>query len=378
MNRIDTLLDAAETRSADIVAATISAIGFESVADLLFQEILFRARIDEVAGHGHAATTLILVHAGHKAEFTVQAEPRGGDLPAVVITQDAAETILALYGPRESVSADTRTVCWPGTELAQRAWAKKPLPGRWAGSPQRILDVLDRRDQENLGRLAVYYGTDKWGAAHRYTPRYEQHLGPLRDRRLTILEIGVGGYDDPQSGGESLRMWKHYFPRAVVCGLDIVDKRALAEPRISIFQADQSDRDSLLAVIDEIGRPDVIIDDGSHVSAHIIASFQALFPSLRQDGLYFIEDLQAALWAPVFGGSEDDLTRPDHAFGFLKQFIDGLHHEEFLGDSRTAVPTDQEVTALHVYHNLAVIEKGRNADGSPSADLMRAFMPRNG
>jgi demethylmacrocin O-methyltransferase len=29
-----------------------------------------------------------------------------------------------------------------------------------------------------------------------------------------MLEIGAGGYDSPISGGESLRMWKTYFPFA--------------------------------------------------------------------------------------------------------------------------------------------------------------------
>jgi MycE methyltransferase N-terminal len=371
MDRITQLLDAAETRSADL-AATVSAIGFDTVADLLFQEILFRARVDEVTGPGYATTTLVLLHDGHKAELTVPAEPSGDDVPAVVITQEVGETVRALYGPRELVSARTRSVRWPGAEVAQREWSGNPLPGRWAGPPQRILDVLDRRDQVDLGRLATYYGTDKWGPLHQYTRRYEQHLGALRDRRLTILEIGVGGYEDPASGGGSLRMWKHYFPRAVVAGLDIVDKRALSEPRMPVFQADQSDPDSLVAVIDQIGPPDIVIDDGSHISAHVISSFAALFPHLRHDGLYFVEDLQTALWPFVFQGSEDDLTAPDHTFGFLKQFVDGLHHEEFLGDSRVAAPTDRAVTALHVYHNLAVIEKGSNTDGSPGADALRA------
>jgi hypothetical protein len=37
-----------------------------------------------------------------------------------------------------------------------------------------------------------------------------------------MLEIGVGGYDSPISGGESLRMWKTYFPFAKIFALDIL------------------------------------------------------------------------------------------------------------------------------------------------------------
>jgi demethylmacrocin O-methyltransferase len=36
-----------------------------------------------------------------------------------------------------------------------------------------------------------------------------------------MLEIGVGGYDSPISG-ESLRMWKTYFPFAKIFALDIL------------------------------------------------------------------------------------------------------------------------------------------------------------
>ena len=41
---------------------------------------------------------------------------------------------------------------------------------------------------------------------------------------------------------------------------------------------------------------DVIIDDGSHESEHILTSLKTLFPRLKTGGYYFIEDLHAG-WA---------------------------------------------------------------------------------
>jgi hypothetical protein len=38
---------------------------------------------------------------------------------------------------------------------------------------------------------------------------------------------------------------------------------------------------------------DLVVDDGSHVRSHIIASFEALFPAVNPGGLYTIEDLDA-------------------------------------------------------------------------------------
>lgn len=48
----------------------------------------------------------------------------------------------------------------------------------------------------NLKVLAALYDTDKRGA-HWYAQHYEKHFFPLRNMALNILEIGIGGYDDP-------------------------------------------------------------------------------------------------------------------------------------------------------------------------------------
>src|ERR1700688_2245107 len=64
--------------------------------------------------------------------------------------------------------------------------------------------------RNDLNRLALLFGTDKWGC-HWYTQHYERYFGSLKKKRLNLLEIGVGGYENPDEGGESLRMWKAYF-----------------------------------------------------------------------------------------------------------------------------------------------------------------------
>ena len=95
-----------------------------------------------------------------------------------------------------------------------------------------------------LAALAIKHGTDK-GAPHNYSRHYETQFARFRDREITMLEIGVGGYADPASGGASLRMWAEYFPRARVFALDIHDKRAHATDRIRIYQGSQDDAELL-------------------------------------------------------------------------------------------------------------------------------------
>ena len=213
--------------------------------------------------------------------------------------------------------------------------------------------------QDDLPALASLFETDKWGR-HYYAQHYQTHFERLRRRRINILEIGVGGYEDPCSGGESLRMWKAYFRNANVFGLDIADKSALQEHRIRIFQGSQDDAQLLENVAHQIGPLDIVIDDGSHINSHVVTSFNTLFPKLLDQGIYVIEDVQTAYW-PQYGGSEDPLDERT-SVAMCKRLVDGLNWEEFA--DRPPASFDREITSIHFYHNLAFIYKGRNQEGS--------------
>ncbi len=210
--------------------------------------------------------------------------------------------------------------------------------------------------------LATLYGTDKWGE-HWYAAHYQRHFQRFRRKRIVLLEIGIGGYDDPQKGGGSLRMWRRYFPKATIVGLDYHDKSPHAERRIRIYRGDQSDEAVLRRIVEEVGRPDIVIDDGSHLNPHVIKSFEVLFPLLADDGMYVIEDTQTAYW-PDFGGSSDDLVHAPTSMRLLKNLVDGLNHEEFIKPGYVATYYDRHITALHFYHNLVFVQKGVNQEGS--------------
>jgi hypothetical protein len=81
--------------------------------------------------------------------------------------------------------------------------------------------------RKDLVKLSSLYDNAKWDGSHRFAQHYQKHFSPLRLKKLKILEIGVGGYDNPKAGGESLRMWKQYFPNSMIYGIDYVDKKAL-------------------------------------------------------------------------------------------------------------------------------------------------------
>jgi hypothetical protein len=221
---------------------------------------------------------------------------------------------------------------------------------------------------EDLSRLARLFGTDK-ESSHFYCQHYHAHFKAMRLKPVNVLEIGIGGYDNPKRGGESLRMWKAYFPNGRINGIDLHDKRMHEEARIKTFAGSQVDEAFLKRVIAEIGTPDIIIDDGSHRSEHVIESFRILFPLLAPRGIYAVEDLQTSYWGPGsplvddWGGSSD-LNAPHTSMNFLKSLVDCLNHEEFTQEGYTPSYFDRHIVGVHFYHNLAFIHKGENDEGS--------------
>ncbi len=224
-------------------------------------------------------------------------------------------------------------------------------------------------DPPDLVSLATEHRTDKWGR-HWYARHYQTHFAPRRLEPLTLLEIGVGGYEDPAKGGESLRMWKAYFPHARIFGLDVFDKSAVEEDRIRVFRGSQDDPAFLEQVVEATGPLDIVIDDGSHRNAHVIASFEALFPRLRDGGIYAVEDTQTSYW-PTYGGSLD-VGAPDTSLGLFKRLADGLNHAEWIRPGYAPSFYDLNVASVHFYHNMVFVYRGRNDDES---NIMRANVP---
>ncbi|MGA8847711.1 MAG: hypothetical protein WB471_13935 [Nocardioides sp.] len=262
------------------------------------------------------------------------------------------------------------------TSVAKRSAGTEAIAPAGAGSSTSAVSPpsekqlrRQRRQAMDLTELAQEFGTDKFGT-HRYTPRYQQHLEHLRDREFTMLEIGIGGYSREGKGGASLRMWKHFFPKAQILGLDIHDKSFVNAPRITAIQGSQVDEALLHRIVEEHGPIEVIIDDGSHRPHHIRETFRILFPLLAPDGIYAIEDIQTSYW-PEWGGSEDRQD-PTTTLALVKDLVDGLNYEEFVDEPYEPTYSDLHVVGVHAYHNLVIIEKGENQEGTNKRRVLKA------
>jgi len=223
----------------------------------------------------------------------------------------------------------------------------------------RINNVRSIGLDDNLDKLGKIYESDKIGR-HFYTPYYQLHFNRFRNSEIKMLEIGVGGYENPKLGGNSLRMWKKYFPLGQIFSIDIYDKSSLQENRIKIFKGSQVDQNFLERVTRETGGLDIIIDDGSHINEHVIETFRLLFPKLNEGGIYVVEDTQTSYWPEKYGGDSFNLDKPDTIMNFFKKLTDGLNYKEIKNPSYKPTYYDMNIISIHFYHNLIFIYKGKN------------------
>jgi tetratricopeptide (TPR) repeat protein len=196
-----------------------------------------------------------------------------------------------------------------------------------------------------LDDIGILRGTDKSSLNHGYLRHYERILGHLRDQPVTLLEIGV-------FRGGSLRMWEDYMTAAQIVGVDIVPEAIqYAGDRREIEIGSQADHNFL----DELGRrrrPHVIIDDGSHMADHVILTFRTLFPHLRPDGIYIIEDLHfhAGPGATHWRGATDAV--PQDLMLRLARLVSCPGTE---GDNERVLA--QSIDSMEFFHGCVVIRK---------------------
>lgn len=139
---------------------------------------------------------------------------------------------------------------------------------------------------------AAGYASDKAELSH-YLRNYEEWFEPCLERDMRMLELGI-------CKGGSLQMWRDYFPRGIIAGVDL-ELPDLDDPtgRIRMYKGSQADT----SLLDRVGREvapegfDIIIDDCSHIGELTRISFWHLFVRhLKPGGLYVIEDWGTAYW----------------------------------------------------------------------------------
>jgi demethylmacrocin O-methyltransferase len=239
-----------------------------------------------------------------------------------------------------------------------RAWRGGSLSYRDRYRIAVLLSFLPLR----LASLLRLFGSDKQSVGqHSYGATYHELLLKWRYRKVKLREVGI-------LNGESLLAWRAFFPFGTIIGCDIEPKKQFSVGKIKTYLVDQSSRSDLESLSEKEGPFDVIVDDGSHQNDHQILTFYKLFWTLRDGGIYIIEDVQTSFWPVVYGGAH--VQDPAFAHSCVGEFLEltkYLNHNEFfslknLDERRLACA--KKIRRVAFEHNLIIVIKGPNDEDS--------------
>lgn len=129
-----------------------------------------------------------------------------------------------------------------------------------------------------------FQDADGWGdkgTAHSYIDVYAEHL--TKRFGVNFLEIGV-------QLGHSIAMWQDYFMDSQVYGIDVTLSNVIFDNLENVYVCNATVKEQVDSCFE--GKSfDYIIDDGSHLSVEQIKSLEIFYPYLKDDGKYFIEDV---------------------------------------------------------------------------------------
>lgn len=216
-----------------------------------------------------------------------------------------------------------------------------------------------------MNDLEIFFDQGTGERSHKwrhYFEIYDRYLSKFRAQKCTYLEIGI------EHGGTLDIMRKYLGAQTRIIGVDIdASCKALDSHGYEIHIGDQGNKE----FVDSLGRNsgpfDIIIDDGGHTPDQQITSFYALFPYLKEGGVYLVEDMHANLWAS-HQKSRYGLTFFDVAKGLADKLtymhLDPRSFEVFRGaDAPDTTTIDNfattDIYGIHFYDSVIVFEKRR-------------------
>lgn len=158
--------------------------------------------------------------------------------------------------------------------------------------------------------------------------------------RTKLLEIGIGK-------GGSLSMWSKYFPDGDIIGVDrIAACKQFERDNIKVYIGDQKDPLFLTNMAKNEKEFDVIIDDGGCHTADRMSAFSALFPYLKDDGFYIVENIETC-YQLEFGSHLPTFM------SFAKHLCDLTTKTQCADEA-----LNNKIKSIRFVKNMIIIEKG--------------------
>ena len=124
---------------------------------------------------------------------------------------------------------------------------------------------------------------------YKYFKNYEDILSNFGGQDVTMIEIGV------QDGG-SLKIWQEFFgPNSKIIGVDLNPEcKKFESENIQIYIGSQSNKNFWTKLFKEVGKVDIIIDDGGHTNQQQIITTINCVPNIKDGGMLIVEDVHTS------------------------------------------------------------------------------------
>jgi 23S rRNA U2552 (ribose-2'-O)-methylase RlmE/FtsJ len=134
-----------------------------------------------------------------------------------------------------------------------------------------------------IGHFGNDIGCNDKGSLHSYLDKYDELFSPFK-KGCILLEIGL-------ALGDSIKLFDTYFDNSKIVGVDIsvVFPKTEYKNNVVIIESDATKDNFLRHIKDDMF--DIIIDDGSHMEADQVATFNLLKGKMKSGGVYIIEDI---------------------------------------------------------------------------------------
>lgn len=138
---------------------------------------------------------------------------------------------------------------------------------------------------QEIGHFGNDIGCNDKNSTHTYLPTFDKLFEPFRNG-CTFMEIGL-------ALGDSVKLMDRYFENSTIVGVDLtlVFQPIAYKNNVVLIETDGT-KPEFLAKIKNYTF-DIINDDGSHMEADQMASFNLLKGRMNPGGIYIIEDILA-------------------------------------------------------------------------------------
>lgn len=287
------------------------------------------------------------------------------------------------------------------TLLDDRAIQEHLIKNRDSISIEETMELpLKREFHRRYGGRAIMKMEHYFDVYERHLAKYNNENAMKSINKIKLLEFGMGH-------GGSVDMWKEYFKgdgnqdRLEIHHVDVNEECKNFEQidKDSYVHIGSQDDEGLLRyIVDKYGPFDIIIDDASHRSEHMISSFKSLYTddrAIQPNGVYIVEDTYTSYMHNNLINRTEGIDKPSYCescdptysdvtfMEYAKMMVDELNAYSAEGNlirntkscalkgmqylHRRSTPITRSTVGISFYDSIVVFEKGQHRRNVPTS-----------